>query len=391
MGEAEVGERIGGYELEARLGGGSTSQVFRARATDGGPPVAVKVSTLSVLDRPEAAARMMQEAQAAARLSHPHVARVLDVFSSTRPPRIALVLELLEGPSMRALRGAPLPPAQARVAALQLVAAVAAMHRAGVIHRDLKPDNILFRRDPREEAPDLVVVDFGLAKPVRGGGLVQTAAGVVLGTPAYMAPEQIVGRASTPATDVYAVAELVFELFSGERAFTDASTDLIFERKLRGEVPPLALSDPAADTLRPLLERALAYEPTRRPGLHELAAALDRLSDDLLDGLSTAPSVAREAPLPTGGWVARRPRPVEAGATTETAETTAVDEPSAVGAAPTQLLPLPPLPLEARAEPGSASTPAVPSSEVPQSSLLRALALVIAAVAIVALAGLFFL
>ena len=282
-GEAHVGETLAGYVLVAPLGRGSTSQVFLGRHRVLGRRAAVKVLATSVMQNADARARLRQEARALSEVRHPHIAEVWNYHESVRPPRMALVMELVEGPSMLALRGAPVHPRTARTLALQLVDAVGAAHRVGVVHRDLKPANILFVEDPRSEADraNLKIVDFGLAKRLGpGGAMFQTAAGALLGTPAYMAPEQVMGRPPpSPATEVYAVAELVYELFTGERAFAEPAPHRVLQLKVRGHVPELPMAAQFRGELQGMLRQCLCADPERRPGLEALQAALYGLED----------------------------------------------------------------------------------------------------------------
>jgi serine/threonine-protein kinase len=328
MGDAEVGETVAGYVLEAPLGRGSTSQVFAGRHQAIGRRAAIKVLALSAMTSPDARRRLLQEARAVADVHHPHIAAIWDFHESEHPPRVALVMELVEGPTLEVLRGAPLEPRRARDVAGQLVSAIRAAHAAGVVHRDLKPANLLFTQDPRpaRARPHLVVVDFGLAKRLGAEGMVKTAAGAMLGTPAYMAPEQVAGRpAPSPATDVYAVGALVYELFTGERAFAQESAEALLDAKMRGGVPELPLPPPIERQLQDVLRRCLEREPSRRPSLGEVAAALEGLGERALSipagATALAPAPARPRPeRPSPPWApravgrARRERDLATGA-----------------------------------------------------------------------------
>ncbi|MEL6187144.1 MAG: protein kinase, partial [Myxococcota bacterium] len=164
MTDAEIGETIAGYVLEEQLGEGSTSRVFVGRHRTAGRRAAIKVLTFSVLESRDARERLLREARSVNDIEHPNIANVYGLHESERPPRVALIMEWVKGPSLRTLRGSPLGPPAARRFALELVSAVRAAHAAHVIHRDLKPDNILFTEHPHSETASLKVVDFGLAK-----------------------------------------------------------------------------------------------------------------------------------------------------------------------------------------------------------------------------------
>ena len=270
---------LGRYRLERFLGEGATSQVYLATHLQLGRRVAIKMLAPRLLLGREAMDRVIQEARIVNSIRHPNIAEVFDVLESDAPLGMALVMEYVEGPSLGSLAGSMLSLEQAVGVSLQLVSALQTTHAAGIIHRDLKPDNLLFTRDPRREpdrVPRLKIIDFGVAKLGSHG---KTVAGRMVGTPAYMAPEQVAGSPPTsPATDVFAVGELIYELLSGERAYPQNSIQGVVRVKLRGPAPELVelatLPEAFQRKLVPLVHRCLSLAPKERPTLEALREAL---------------------------------------------------------------------------------------------------------------------
>jgi tetratricopeptide (TPR) repeat protein len=205
----------------------------------------------------------------ASRVAHPNVCRVHEMFEDrgVSPPRLFYTMELLEGETLSARleRTGTIPAAEALTILRDLCGGLEAAHAAGVIHRDLKPANIvLTTRGDRARA---VITDFGLAKPDLGGGapMVATATGLMVGTPAYMAPEQVRGTPSTPATDIYALGLVLYEMLKGEQPFRGSSNMDSWMRRAREGPAPLARTVPGAPpAIDSVLRRCLAYEAERR-------------------------------------------------------------------------------------------------------------------------------
>ncbi len=279
--EVAIGEVIGSYRLERLLGAGSTAHVFLGQHVRLGRKAAIKVLAVQLLNHKETIARLLQEARVVNDIRHPNIIDIVDFVETEAPPRFALVMEYIEGPTLKALGDYKLSYEQSLGIAVQLVAAIQAAHAADVIHRDIKPDNVLLIRDPRNEPatkiPRIKIVDFGIAKLAGQTG--KTIAGTMIGTPAYMAPEQIAGKPpASPATDVFAIGALIFELLSGKRAYPSQTIHEIVRQKLRGEVPELVLPQmPAQRTLLELILRCLAHRPQDRPNLAEVRQTLLQL------------------------------------------------------------------------------------------------------------------
>ncbi|HEV3469686.1 MAG TPA: serine/threonine-protein kinase [Pyrinomonadaceae bacterium] len=290
------------YRLDERLGEGGMGAVYRATHLLIERPVAVKVLNSRLVTDEAAKERFRREARAAGRIQHSNAVAVTD-FGETRDGLVYLVMELLEGRPLRELlvREAPLDPARAVSLMLQAAAAVAAAHEAGVIHRDLKPGNIFVVQRPN--APHLVkVLDFGIAKLAAdetGEGQPHdtlTGTGVMIGTPRYMSPEQCDGVPLTPASDVYSLGVILYEMLTGETPFTGA-TPLALALKHSSEQPrpPRELVGTIPPALEEVVLHALAKSPEERPSdagefRRRLYAVAERLGLEHSAGFS-APTI----------------------------------------------------------------------------------------------------
>lgn len=236
----------GRFRLIAPLGSGAMGEVWRAQHLTLATPVAVKLVDLAAQQDPnESLGRFLQEAQAAARLQNPHVVRILDQGSEGQVAYLAM--ELLEGESLaaRLARRGRLPPAEVAELLRQVAEGLDEAHRSGIVHRDLKPANIFFARSSvgvgaaaatREVAK---VLDFGIAKIVdaRRDAFVQTQAGQVLGTPAYMSPEQVLGRLVDARSDLWQLGIIAFECLSGALPFHGATLGDLFMKICSAPLP----------------------------------------------------------------------------------------------------------------------------------------------------------
>jgi Tol biopolymer transport system component len=295
-----VGSRIGAYEITGHLGAGGMGQVWRA--TDGalGRQVALKSLDDASARDPARLSRLDREARALAALNHPNIAAIYGVEQSGSTP--ALVMELVEGVTLadRIAQG-PVPLDEALALARQIIDALEAAHGQGIVHRDLKPANVMVR-------PDGVVkvLDFGLAKSLQPShvpaqlpeALTQSAGatevGVILGTVAYMSPEQASGRPVDGRTDIWAFGLILFEMLSGRRAFAAESTAEVLAAVLRADPDWDALPD-TPPRIR-MLMRACLQKDVRRRLAHaqDLRLALDGAFDTTV---TVAEAVSPRRPL----------------------------------------------------------------------------------------------
>ncbi|MDD9939173.1 MAG: serine/threonine-protein kinase, partial [Myxococcales bacterium] len=298
---------IARYRIEAQIGSGGMGVVYRATHTWTGRPVAIKV--LHPL-QPNSAAyrkRFMREARAAVSLRHPNVVDVLHMDQDERE-RVYLVMELLVGQPLSAAlenRG-PLSLAETCTRLLPIMDAVAHAHRAGIVHRDIKPDNIFLAETATGIVPKLL--DFGVAKLVQEGGTTSiTGSGQLVGTPRYMAPEQVAGTdAATPAVDVWALGMVAYECLWGHHPLgAAASLPALLLKVTRGEVPPLATRCPDLPAhAAAAIDRALQGDPRDRwPTVDALAGALSAAVGGDPDARFGPSAGARDRELTTGGAV----------------------------------------------------------------------------------------
>jgi tRNA A-37 threonylcarbamoyl transferase component Bud32 len=272
------------YELAGLLATGGMGQVWRAADQLLGRPVAVKVLRSEYTGDPLFRARFRAEAHHAAALSHPNIAAVYDYGEETAVDGSGeclayLVMELVEGESLSALlsRGGALSPARTLEVLRQTAGALGAAHAAGVVHRDVKPGNVLVSADGTVK-----ITDFGIAWSAGSVPLTQT--GQVIGTAAYLSPEQAAGSHATAASDVYSLGMVGYECLTGRKAFDGENSVAIAVRQLRDQPEPLPPEVPAG--IRSLIDHALVKDPVHRiPDGAAFVAAID----DVLAGAVLPP------------------------------------------------------------------------------------------------------
>lgn len=257
-----VGATLGGrYELTRLLGRGGMGAVYEARDQGLGRLVAIKV-LLEPSASPSLADRFYREALAAARLSHVNIIQVTDFGPAALGQPAFIVMERLHGETLQSLlsRERVVSIARALSIATQTASAAGAAHAAGVVHRDIKPDNLFL---VRVDETDLVkVFDFGIAKVL---GETHTTAGAVLGTVAYMSPEQAMAEAVGPPADVWSIGVVLFQLLSGALPIQKQGLGVVVSAILRGEMTSIRTAAPSIpDDVARIVERALARDPAHR-------------------------------------------------------------------------------------------------------------------------------
>ncbi len=299
-----AGTKLGRYEIRAKIGAGGMGEVYRARDTQLGRDVAVKVLPPTYSVDEHRLSRFEQEASAASALNHPNILIVHDIGSHDGSPYV--VSELLEGETLRTrISGAPLAQRRAIDYALQIAHGLAAAHEKGIVHRDLKPDNIFITKDGRVK-----ILDFGIAKLTQPEGnqsqteiptrRVNTDPGVVIGTVGYMSPEQVRGKGVDHRSDIFSFGAILYEMLSGRRAFQGESAADTMSAILKEDPPDLSDTN---QNISPALERLVNHCLEKNPearfhSASDLAFALETANAKLAvssPGLSTAsPSSSAE-------------------------------------------------------------------------------------------------
>jgi serine/threonine protein kinase len=323
------GTKLGPYEILGPLGAGGMGEVYRAKDSRLGRDVALKVLPESFAREGDRLRRFEQEARAVAALNHPNILAVFDIGQHDGSP--FLVSELLEGETLRAVldRGS-VPQRKTIEYGVQIAHGLAAAHEKGIVHRDLKPENVFVTKDGR-----IKILDFGLAKLAQKAGTdsgdltltsEHTAAGVVMGTASYMAPEQVRGETADPRTDIFAFGAVLYEMLSGVRAFRRDTAAETMTAVLKDDPPEL--SDPGhqvSSALERIVRRCLEKNPEQRfQSARDLSFALSALSGTESSTLARAAAAAprRTSLLPwlaallalvavaaVTWFVARRPQP----------------------------------------------------------------------------------
>jgi serine/threonine-protein kinase len=255
-----VGRTVGKYHLESLLGRGGMAEVYKARHPELDRVVAIKILHPFFTDDPGFVERFRREARAAAVLRHPNIVQVHD-FDVTEDGLYYMVQEYVEGVPLDQYlkaRGGPLPPAEAALLFHQIASAVQQAHEQGTIHRDIKPGNILVDRKGQA-----YLTDFGIAQMVGASRL--TASGAATGTPAYMAPEQVRGRDIGPATDIYALGVVLYEMITGMTPYEgDSAAAVMMSQALEPPKPPRLLLPELDPVIVIVILKALEKEPERR-------------------------------------------------------------------------------------------------------------------------------
>lgn len=256
-----VGKVIDGrYEIQARVGEGGMGVVYKARQISIDRIIALKMLNQQMAGDPTWVQRFYNEAKACSRLQHPNTIRMFD-FGQTSDARLFMTMEFLDGMSLRAaLQQGPLAPQRVIKILIQCCASLAEAHSIGIIHRDIKPDNVFLLN--MAGSPDFVkLLDFSVAKLLEGDRM-KTQAGVVFGTPQYMSPEQGRGLPLDARSDLYALGILAFEMLTGNVPFHDDNPMTVIQMHLHAGVPPMPEQVPYS--VQQVVRRALEKDPNRR-------------------------------------------------------------------------------------------------------------------------------
>src|SRR5262245_23863703 len=297
------GTRLGPYEILSALGAGGMGEVYRATDTNLKRQVAIKVLPASVAGDPERLARFQREAEVLAALNHPNIAHIhgLEKLDGT----IAIVMELVEGPTLAdRIANGGIAIDEALPIAKQIAEALEAAHEQGIIHRDLKPANIKVRPEGTAK-----ILDFGLAKAFEPAGAISpnvsmsptvtspamTQAGIILGTAAYMSPEQAKGKSANKRSDVWAFGCVLYEMLTGARAFEGDDIADTLANVLKVEPDWSRLSPSLPPAINVLLRRCLAKDARQRVG--DMAAALILLEESMnLSSVTPSPATPQRRP-----------------------------------------------------------------------------------------------
>ncbi len=270
--EASIGETLGGYDIERSLGEGTMGRVFLGRHRQLGRHVALKVLRDELIKERQLVQRFMQEGRIVNQIDHAHIVEVYDFVETHGPERVYCVMEYLQGETLAQRMAAHAPSlASVRRMGREIASALGAAHAAGVVHRDLKPENIfLVSREGRDDW--VKVLDFGIAKSAPWQGevnLVESQLGNLLGTPRYMAPEQMSGLEVDGRTDVYALGTILYELVAGRPPFETEAFGQLAADIITRPPPPLPRYTAAGESLpaplAALIIACLSKLPRERP------------------------------------------------------------------------------------------------------------------------------
>ncbi len=280
----------GRYRVLGPLGEGGMAIVQRAHDEVLGRDVAVKVLRPALADDPEFVRRFRREAQHAAALHDPHIVTIHDLGVDPVTGADYIVMQLVDGTTLEALlaRRRRLPLSQALRIAEETAAALQVAHDHGIVHRDVKPGNILLDREG-----SVLVADFGIARAAGAGGA--TTSGVVIGSAQYVSPEQVAGDPITPASDIYSLGVVLYELVTGQRPFDGPSAAVIALQRLRSDPPPPStVASDVPPEIDEIVLRALARSPVDRyPSAAEMAIAIDRFRLEHLGGVRRSGAAPR--------------------------------------------------------------------------------------------------
>lgn len=285
-----VGRKVGKYQLESLIGRGGMAEVYKSHHPELARPLAIKIVHPFLTDTPGFVERFRREARTVAGLRHANIVQVYD-FDVTEDGLYYMVMEFINGQSLEhylEMRGGALSVPEAVYLFNQVAAAVQFAHDRQIIHRDIKPANILL-----DEAGQLFLADFGIVQLLGDSRL--TGTGIATGTPDYMAPEQVLNKPVTPATDIYALGGLLYKMITGKRPYEGENGPTLMMRRLNELPPPPHELVPALD---PSVERVILKALQKEPDLRYQSAAA--MSSDLTASVD-AVLMGQPIPLPTPG------------------------------------------------------------------------------------------
>ncbi|HEY6945438.1 MAG TPA: protein kinase [Candidatus Acidoferrum sp.] len=284
------GSQLGPYEILAPLGAGGMGEVYRARDSRLARNVALKILPRDFATDSDRRARFEREARAAGQIHHPNILAILDIGAHDDLPFI--ITELLEGETLRErLRAGPLPQPKAIEIASQIAKGLGAAHERGIVHRDIKPENIFISSDGHVK-----ILDFGLASvsaqesaPSDSTITLKTASGIILGTAAYMSPEQARGHVVDSRSDIFSLGSVLYEMVSGQRPFKGNSYADLISAILRQDPAPLQSGPKILPALERIVRRCLEKSPAERfQSARDLAFQLDSLVSNIESGSGSA-------------------------------------------------------------------------------------------------------
>lgn len=287
-----AGQAVGRYDILDLLGEGGMSESYRARDRETGQVVVIKIPYANIIGDPATYSRYQRETEIGRKLVHPHIQQLLDAGHLDDSPAPFLVMEYVDGQSLRQYLAehAPLPLDEALDLGRQLADALEACHKQGIVHRDLKPENVLITADRQ-----LKLLDFGIALLQGARRLTWSRLSNSVGTPDYMAPEQVRGERGDARTDIYALGTMVFEMLAGKVPYEGDNAMAIMNQHVNQEAPPLRTArrdvPPEIETI---VAKAIRREPAQR---YQTMADLE---DDLEHWHDVSPMVHWEDPPPVG-------------------------------------------------------------------------------------------
>lgn len=284
----QIGDQFDRYQIQAHMAQGGMSDIYRAYDLVNRREVVIKIPDQSMMGDPAQFERFQREMEVMSILDHPTILKGLGSGKYNRIP--FLVTELVDGQSLRGLieSSAPLPPDQVLPLIRKIAEGLDYCHKNDVVHRDLKPENILITTDRQP-----VIMDFGLALTKGAHRVTYSNLSATMGTPDYMAPEQIEGQRGDQRTDVYALGTIMYELLAGKTPFTGDSSMAVMAQHLNGTAPRLdRLNAVVSPQLAAIVARCLARNPADRyADMHALIEALDHPENEdlaILDKVNTS-------------------------------------------------------------------------------------------------------